>query len=49
MNHIKTKKMYKKPETEAMPVEPANILCISGDGRTAVNAVHPIDFYLKVE
>lgn len=49
MNHITTKKMYKHPKTETLPVEPVEILCVSGDGRVGVETVHPIDFYHKVE
>lgn len=48
MNHITTKKMYKQPQTETMPVEPANILCVSGEDRVIVDSLHPIDFYQKV-
>ena len=43
------KKMYKHPQTETLSVGPVEILCVSGDGRVSVDAVHPINFYHKVE
>lgn len=45
MNRKITKKMYKKPEIETTPVEPANILCVSGDGRVGVESHTPMDSY----
>ena len=29
--------MYKKPETDATPVKPMSIICVSADGRVGVD------------
>ena len=33
-----TKKMYKEPKIETMPMLPASVICVSADGRTGVNS-----------
>ena len=43
------KKMYKQPQTEAMQVEPACIICVSQDGRVGVNTTPLDNAPLKIE